>query len=89
MNDYGVIRDEGTKCFMKGLLLYTTEKITEEEMIELENDYDPIEAPPGFIVVGENFWNVKVDQKITYVQPSSITQFSFVLPFIRAISFIL
>ena len=48
---------------MKGLLLYTTEKITEEEMIELENDYDPIEAPPGFIVVGENFWNVKVDQK--------------------------
>jgi len=47
MNDYGVIRDEGTKCFMKGLLLYTTEKITEEEMIELENDYDPIEAPPG------------------------------------------
>merc|ERR1711973_628606 len=46
-HDYGVIKDGGTKCYLKGLLQYSVEKITEEQLIEIENDFDPIEAPPG------------------------------------------
>ena len=47
MYDYGVITDGGKKVFIKGMANYTTEKITEKELEELENDFDPIEAPPG------------------------------------------
>ena len=47
LHDYGVIIEEGKKCLMKGMKEYTVEKITEEQLIELQNDYDPIEAPPG------------------------------------------
>ena len=32
---------------MKGVVEYTAEKITEKELEDLENDFDPIEAPPG------------------------------------------
>ena len=42
-----MIKDGGTKSYLKGLLQYSVEKITEEQLIEIENDFDPIEAPPG------------------------------------------
>jgi len=45
--DYGVIKEGGKKVYMKGMVEYEVEKITEEQLIELQNDYDPIEAPPG------------------------------------------
>ena len=47
MFDYGVITDGGNKVFVKGMTIYTVEKITDKELEELENDFDPIEAPPG------------------------------------------
>jgi len=46
-HDYGVISDGGTKCHLKSISNYSVEKITEEQLIEIENDFDPIEAPPG------------------------------------------
>ena len=32
---------------MKGLGVYSVEKITKKQFVELQNDFDPIEAPPG------------------------------------------
>ena len=32
---------------LKGMVAYTAEKITHKELDELENDFDPMEAPPG------------------------------------------
>ena len=44
----GVLLDDGMKCVTKGAIgVSELIKITEEEKIELENNYDPIEAPPG------------------------------------------
>ena len=34
-------------CFQGNFGIASLEKITEEEKIAIENDYDPIEAPPG------------------------------------------
>jgi len=46
--DVGIIYDEGRKCSMKGVAgVSSLQKITEEEMEEILNDCDPIEAPPG------------------------------------------
>ena len=45
--ELGVIIDGGRKCYLKGLAVYNIEKITDEEYNAMENDYDPIEAPPG------------------------------------------
>lgn len=44
----GVLMDDGIRCVTKGAIgVSELIKITEEEKIELENNYDPIEAPPG------------------------------------------
>ena len=44
----GVLLDDGMRCVTKGAIgVSELIKITEEEKIELENNYDPIEAPPG------------------------------------------
>ena len=46
--DLGVIYDEGKRCSMKGFTGFSSlEKITEDELEEIMNDFDPIEAPPG------------------------------------------
>ena len=46
--DLGILYDEGRKVVMKGGAgIASLEKITEEELEELLNDCDPIEAPPG------------------------------------------
>ena len=47
LNDYGVITNGGRKCHLKGLGVYSVEKITKKQFVELQNDFDPIEAPPG------------------------------------------
>ena len=48
LEEYGVITDGGKKIYMKGMGgQYTMDKITEEQLEELENDFDDIEAPPG------------------------------------------
>ena len=44
----GVLFDEGKQVAMKGATgVATLRKITEEELEEILNDCDPIEAPPG------------------------------------------
>ena len=44
----GVLYAEGKKCMTKGMMgVAEYEKITEEEAIAIENDGDPIDAPPG------------------------------------------
>ena len=44
----GVLMDDGMRCVTKGAIgVSELIKITEEEKIEMENNYDPIEAPPG------------------------------------------
>ena len=44
----GVILEDGLRCVTKGHMgVSELIKITEEEKIKLENDFDPIEAPPG------------------------------------------
>ena len=44
----GVLLDGGKRCVTKGAIgVSELIKITEEEKIELENNFDPIEAPPG------------------------------------------
>ena len=44
----GVVLDDGRRCVTKGAIgVSELIKITEEEKIELENNFDPIEAPPG------------------------------------------
>jgi len=46
--DLGVIYDNGKRCSMKGFTGRSSlEKITEVELEEIMNDFDPIEAPPG------------------------------------------
>ena len=47
VEELGVIIDGGRKCYLKGLAVYNIEKITDEEYNDMENDFDPIEAPPG------------------------------------------
>ena len=42
-----MITDEGTRCTLKSISNYSVEKITEKQLMEIENDFDPIEAPPG------------------------------------------
>ena len=40
--------EEGMRCVTKGAIgVSELIKITEQEKIEMENNYDPIEAPPG------------------------------------------
>ena len=44
----GVLLEDGMRCFTKGVMgVSELIKITEEEKIELDSNYDPIEAPPG------------------------------------------
>ena len=46
--DLGIIYDEGRQVALKGMMgLADLKKITEEELEEILNDFDPIEAPPG------------------------------------------
>jgi len=46
--DLGIIYDEGRQVALKGMVgLADLKKITEEELEEILNDFDPIEAPPG------------------------------------------
>lgn len=45
--ELGVILDGGRRCYLKGMAVYNVEKITDEELKAIEDDYDPIEAPPG------------------------------------------
>merc|ERR1719320_2422299 len=45
---FGVIFAKGARCYMKGFTgVSGLEKITDEELEEIMNDFDPIEAPPG------------------------------------------
>ena len=45
--ELGVVYNEGKTVCMKGFVTYPVEKITREELKEIQNDFDPIEAPPG------------------------------------------
>ena len=45
--DFAVIKDGGSRVYIKGMVEYDLEKITEEQLGELENNFDDIEAPPG------------------------------------------
>ena len=47
LDDLAVITKGGCRVYVKGMVEYDLEKITEEQAAELENDYDDIEAPPG------------------------------------------
>ena len=47
LEDYAVIKDGGSRVYVKGMVEYDLERITEEQLVELENDFDDIEAPPG------------------------------------------
>ena len=42
-----MIYNGGDNVCMKGFTTYTVEKITREQLTEIQNDFDPIEAPPG------------------------------------------
>ena len=44
----GILYDEGRQAAMKGPIgVSSFSKINEEELEEIFNDFDPIEAPPG------------------------------------------
>ena len=45
--DLGVITEDGKKVYIKGIMEYTIEKITEEQLKTIQDDFDSIEAPPG------------------------------------------
>ena len=46
--DSGILYENGTKCVLKGSAgVSQLIKITKEELEAIENDFDPIEAPPG------------------------------------------
>ena len=47
LEDFAVIKDGGTRVYIKGMVEYDLERITEEQLVELENNFDDIEAPPG------------------------------------------
>ena len=47
LEDFAVIKDGGSRVYIKGMVEYDLEKITEEQLGELENNFDDIEAPPG------------------------------------------
>ena len=49
ISDYGIVYDGGRYCALKGTTeaVASLEKITEKELEEIRNDFDPIEAPPG------------------------------------------
>lgn len=47
LDDLAVITKGGCRVYVKGMVEYDLEKITEEQAADLENDYDDIEAPPG------------------------------------------
>ena len=46
-DEFGVIYNDGKNVYMKGFKSYAVDKITEQELRDLQNDFDPIEAPPG------------------------------------------
>ena len=51
-SDLGILYDMGRRCCMKGMAgVASLEKITEEQMEEIMNDCDPIDAPPGSYTV--------------------------------------
>ncbi len=45
--DLGVITEDGKKVYIKGIMEYTIEKITEDQLKAIQDDFDSIEAPPG------------------------------------------
>ena len=45
--ELGVIYNYGKNVCVKGFSTYSVEKISKEELKEIQNDFDPIEAPPG------------------------------------------
>ena len=47
MDELGIIYNDGNNVCMKGFKSYAVEKITEQELRDIQNDFDPIEAPPG------------------------------------------
>ena len=58
MEDLAVILEDGCRVYVKGMVEYDLEKITEEQLAELENDFDDIEAPPGpYTIQPENQGN--------------------------------
>ena len=44
---YGAITEEGERAYFSGAWEYEIERITQKEIEDIENDFDPIEAPPG------------------------------------------
>ena len=47
-HEYDIVYDGGRNAALKGTPVFASlEKITEEELEEIRNDFDPIEAPPG------------------------------------------
>jgi len=54
--EHGILLSDGSQCFLKGMMGHSSlVKITEEELWDIENDFDPIQAPPGpFKIQPEN-----------------------------------
>ena len=44
---YGAITEEGERAYFSGVREYEIERIAQKEIEDIENDFDPIEAPPG------------------------------------------
>ena len=44
---YGAITEEGGRSYLTGVRDAEIERVTKKEIEEIENDFDPIEAPPG------------------------------------------
>ena len=60
----GVILEDGLRCVTKGHMgVSELIKITEEEKIKLENDFDPIEAPPGPYKIQPEVQGLPIDRE--------------------------
>ena len=47
LEDLGVITEDGKRVHIKGIMEYTIDKITEEQLKTIQDDFDSIESPPG------------------------------------------
>ena len=60
----GVILEDGLRCVTKGHMgVSELIKITEEEKIKLEKDFDPIEAPPGPYKIQPEVQGLPIDRE--------------------------
>lgn len=62
LEDFAVVKEEGSKVYIKGMVEYDLDKITVEQLVELESDFDDIEAPPGpYKIQPENQGNNSIE----------------------------